>query len=194
MHLPSRFLIVHSSRSHGSPQLRAFRPPSLASARVARAEGTDPCALRCASNEGSATAVKSYGRGPRLSTRSTGAPCASTVPRLGDSEITRPARKVREYALCRSPLVQPALTSAAFAAVRPRPTTFGTLQSRPDPVVAGALVVNVSSDCPEPIVTTAAPAAGVLELIVLAPPAIAIEVTAYPAGTFSVTVTGVPCG
>src|SRR6266404_5550296 len=78
MHLPSRFLIVHSSRSHGSPQLRAFRPPSLPSGRVARAEGTDPHALRCASNEGSAVGVKRYGRGPRLSTRSTGAPCAST--------------------------------------------------------------------------------------------------------------------
>src|SRR5713101_4625588 len=54
-HLPSRFLIFHSFRSHGSPQLRAFPPPSLASAPVAHVEGTDPCALRCASIEGSAT-------------------------------------------------------------------------------------------------------------------------------------------
>jgi hypothetical protein len=42
----------------------------------------------------------------------------------------------------------------------------------------GPLVTKVMSDCPAPIVTVALPAAGVLVVIVLAPPLTAIDVTA----------------
>jgi hypothetical protein len=65
------------------------------------------------------------------------------------------------------PTEQRALRMAAFAAVRPKPKTFGTVQGIP-PVVE--LVVNVSVASPDPIVTDAAPDAGVFDEITLAVP------------------------
>jgi len=78
---------------------------------------------------------------------------------------------------------------AAFAPTSVIPTSAGTLHGR-----GGPLVTNVRIDCPEPIVTAAVPTAGVFAVIKLAPPPIVIEVTAYPAGTASETVNGVPWG
>ena len=62
-----------------------------------------------------------------------------------------------EYTLRTTPTLQCALRIAAFAAVRARPNTFGTVQGIA-PVVE--LVVNVSVAWPEPIVTVAEPAEG----------------------------------
>jgi hypothetical protein len=78
---------------------------------------------------------------------------------------------------------------ALFAPDNVIPTSVGTLHGR-----GGPLVTNVRTDCPEPIVTAAVPVPGVFAVIVLAPPPIAIEVTEYPDGTVSETVTGVPWG
>src|SRR5512141_222902 len=97
-----------------------------------------------------------------------------------------------DLTLRKAPTVQFALRRAAFAAVRGRPKTFGTLQRRAAP--AGPFVVKVSVACPLPTVRTADPAVGVFDvmtLVVPEPPGVGasvIPVTAKPAGTFSDTV------
>jgi hypothetical protein len=106
---------------------------------------------------------------------------------------TPPAGYEREYALVTSPGVHEFRFSAAFAAERLRPSTFGTLQGRGGiGVPGGPCVVNVTTDWPEPTRTVAEPAARFVDVIVEAPPEAVIAVTEAPAGTFSVTVRVTP--
>jgi hypothetical protein len=132
--------------------------------------------------------------GPRLTVKSTGALWAITVPRFGLEPATRPALKTAEYAFRTTPTVQWLLMSSALAPESVRPTTIGTLQAGGSFTVAGPLVMYVITDDPEPTVTVALPEAGLTEASVLPPPATAIDVTADPAGTFSVTINTTPSG
>src|SRR3954452_6488572 len=124
---------------------------------------------------------------------STGAPCASSAPRLGDSVVTCPTRNALEYFRRTRPTVQLCLRITDFAARTPRPTTFGTLQSASATVGGGPLVANVSVPLPTAIVTVAEPAVGELAARVPSPVS-AIAVTAEPDGTFSTTLSDVPEG
>jgi hypothetical protein len=115
------------------------------------------------------------------------------VPRLGFVLTTPPAGYEPEYAFVTGPSVQAFLLSAAFAAVRLRPRTFGTLHGRGGiGVPGGPCVVKVTTDCPQPTRTVAVPAARFVDVIAEAPPETVIPVTESPAGTFSVTVSVTP--
>src|SRR3954468_10722293 len=124
---------------------------------------------------------------------STGAPCASNAPRFGDSVVTCPARNALEYFRCTRPTVQLCLRITDFAVTRPRPMTFGTLQSATAMFAAAPLVAKVRVPLPAAIVTVAEPAVGALAVSVPRPLR-AIVVTAAPDGTFSATLSDVPVG
>src|SRR3954468_19538694 len=124
---------------------------------------------------------------------STGAPCASSAPRFGDSAVTWPARNALEYFRRTRPTVQLCLRITDFAARTPRPTTFGTLQSVSATFAAGPLVAKVNVPLPTAIVTVAEPAVGALAVSVPSPVS-PIAVIADPEGTFSTTLSDVPEG
>src|SRR5215831_2976737 len=73
-------------------------------------------------------------RRPRLTTRSTLLRLGAVVPGAGRCEMTRPRRTRVDGFLFTVPAAQCAATSAAFARLRVRPRTFGTLHAGGDPM------------------------------------------------------------